>query len=40
MYGMQWLSDRETEELSGAGLERKRIEAEESYGNTAKMDRG
>ena len=28
------------EELSGAGLERDRIEAEETYGNSANMDRG
>ena len=33
-------SDRKTEELSGAGLERDRIDAEETSGNSAKMDRG
>ena len=33
-------SDRKTEELSGAGLERDRIEAEEKSGNFEKMVRG
>ena len=32
--------DRQTKELSGAGLERDRIEAEETSENHAKMDRG